>query len=348
MNDGTDLWQQDVFVSREDGFHTYRIPAVIVSQAGTVLAFCEGRKGSRADHGEIHLLLKRSFDGGRTWGDAQVVWKDQPHTIGNPCPVVDRETGTIWLPFCRNNDRVFVTHSRDDGATWAAPVEITEDVKQPGWDWYATGPCHGLQLAGGRMVIPCNHGQPEDATVQQSHVFASDDHGQTWKLAGVLGGMTDECVAVQLDDGSVYLNMRSNRPRTGHRRLVAYSRDEGQTWTDPVEDAALVEPVCQGSALRVSDLAGGPDVVLFSNPADTERRRMTVRISRDQCRTWSDGCVLHEGPSAYSDLAQLADGTILCLYERGFEDIYDRLTVARVTMERLEQDAAGQEEPRRA
>ena len=55
--------------------------------------------------------------------------------IGNVCPVVDRETGTIWLAFCdrgpdRFEDRVFVTHSDDDGKTWAERVEITKDVKK--------------------------------------------------------------------------------------------------------------------------------------------------------------------------------------------------------------------------
>ncbi|MBN2311811.1 MAG: exo-alpha-sialidase, partial [Candidatus Hydrogenedentes bacterium] len=171
--------QAPLFVAGQDGYHTYRIPAILVSKKGTILAFCEGRKNSGADHGDIDLVLKRSFDNGATWGPMQKVWDDGENTIGNPCPVVDQSTGTIWLPFCWNNDRVFVTRSDDDGATWAEPVEITDSVKPDSWGWYATGPVHGIQLASGRLLIPCDH-RVKGVEINTSHVIYSDDHGATW------------------------------------------------------------------------------------------------------------------------------------------------------------------------
>ena len=155
--------QADVFVSGRDGYHTYRIPSVIVTKKGTVLAFCEGRKKGRSDAGDIDLLLKRSTDGGKTWSSQQIVWDDKNNTCGNPCPVIDAKTGTIWLLLTWNlgadresqiisqkskdTRQVFVTYSKDDGQRWAPPKEITEQTKQKNWTWYATGPGVGIQLS---------------------------------------------------------------------------------------------------------------------------------------------------------------------------------------------------------
>jgi len=136
-----DLRQTDVFVAGQDGYHTYRIPALVRTTKDTLLAFCEGRKNNRRDHGDLDLVLKRSSDGGRTWSRQQLVYEEGGSaevTIGNPAPVVDQDTGVIWLPFCRDNDRVLMTHSTDDGLTWASPADITGDVKEP--DWTCTPP----------------------------------------------------------------------------------------------------------------------------------------------------------------------------------------------------------------
>lgn len=164
--------QQALFTAGQGGYHTYRIPSLITTGKGTLLAFCEGRKGGRGDAGNIDLLLRRSTDGGKTWGQTQVVWDDAGHTCGNPCPVIDRRSGTIWLLLTHNRGEdhesaivagrskgsrtVWVSHSRDDGLTWAKPIEITRDVKKPDWTWYATGPGVGIQLRSGRLLIPCD------------------------------------------------------------------------------------------------------------------------------------------------------------------------------------------------
>ena len=141
---------QKLFVSGEDGYHTYRIPAIAVTTRGTVLAVCEGRKNSRSDSEDIDLLYKRSTDHGKTWSEQQVIWDDRDNTCGNPCLVVDRETGFIWLLSTWNNGsdreseiidqtssdtrRIFVLNSTDDGLSWSKPKEITAYVKRPDGD----------------------------------------------------------------------------------------------------------------------------------------------------------------------------------------------------------------------
>ncbi len=326
--------QTALFVAGQDGYHSYRIPAIVVTVRGTLLAFCEGRKNSLADHGDIDLLVKRSHDGGKTWSPQEIVWDDANHTIGNPCPVVDRTTGTVWLPFCRDNREVFVTQSTDDGKTWVPAVEITAQVKPAGWTWYATGPVHGIQLRSGRLLIPSDHRETSKPGIMFSHVIYSDDHGATWKVGGSPGEHTDECSAVECSDGSVCLNMRSYHKK--NRRAVARSRDGGQTWSPVTLDPALVEPTCQGSIVRYQGpRTEGPQPILFSNPASTQRKKMTVRITRDDCTTWDAGKSLYAGLSAYSDLCVLPDGTIACLYERGQRHAYETITLARFTLDWL-------------
>lgn len=347
------LTKADVFVSGTGGYHTYRIPAVIVTPKGTLLAFCEGRKTGRSDHGDLDLVLRRSTDNGKTWSPMRIVYEeggDEKVTIGNPCPVVDQDTGRVWLPFCRNNDDVLVTFSDDDGKTWAEPREITDTVKRSGWGWYATGPGVGIQLARGkhkgRLVIPCDHGEQIDGKrVMYSHVFYSDDHGQTWTLGGTVDRHTDECQVVELSDGTLMINMRNYWGRDGKQqakdkmRAVATSRDGGETWENLRFDQTLIEPICQGSFLRYSTTEdSGPDRLLFSNPASkTTRHRMTVRLSNDEGKTWPVAMLLHEGPSAYSCLTVLPDGSIGCLYEGGENDAYEKIIFARFSLESLNQ-----------
>ena len=164
------LTQLELFHAGEGGYHTYRIPALIVSPKGTLLAFCEGRRNSGGDAGDIDVLLRRSFDRGKTWSPIEKVADMAENTIGNPTPVVERKTGTIFLLLTGNpgaaTERqiteaapgavrsVWITRSTDDGASWSPPVDITAQVKRPDWTWYATGPGNGIQLRSGRLVIP--------------------------------------------------------------------------------------------------------------------------------------------------------------------------------------------------
>ena len=342
------LTSVDVYTAGRDGYHTYRIPAVIRTAKGSLLAFCEGRKNHARDWGDIDLLVKRSADGGRTWSKAITVADFGPDTIGNPAPVVDRRTGTIWLLLTRNlgdvqekqilpglsgaTRTVWVTHSKDDGRTWATPVDITASVKLPDWSWYATGPVNGIQLRTGRLVIACDHNRG-DATRRYSHVIYSDDAGKTWKLGGSAGPDCNESTVVELRDGSLMLNMRSYAGK--NRRAASISRDGGLTWSEPVSDDVLIEPVCQASLIGFGK--GKRRVLLFSNPADNKRVNMTVRLSRDEGKTWSASRTVHAGPSAYSNLVELNGKTVGLLYERGDAGPYERITFARFPLGWLNQ-----------
>jgi sialidase-1 len=344
-----------VFRSGTEGFHTFRIPSVVVTAHGTVLAFCEGRRGGRGDAGDIDLVLRRSADAGATWTPLQIVWDDGSNTCGNPCPVLDRTTGTLWLlmTWNRGDDpepkiiarqshdtrRVFVTHSTDDGVSWAKPQEITERVKLTNWTWYATGPGAGIQLEHGpqrgRLVIPCDHIEAGTRRYY-SHVIYSDDHGQNWKLGGRSPrDQVNECEVVELAGQRLLLNMR-NYDRRQRTRQIAFSRDGGLTWTDQRDDPALVEPICQASLRRYS-WAGEvrKSVLLFSNPASTARENLTLRASLDEGQTWPASRVLHAGPSAYSCLVVLPDGRVGCLYERGAQQPYETIVLARLPMDLL-------------
>ena len=347
--------QARLFISGQDGYHSYRIPAVIVSNKGTILAFCEGRRNSRSDSGDIDIILKRSFDNGRNWEPMQVVANGDTNTTGNPAPVVDKSTGTIWMLLCKNladgpesmivageaPRTVWVTCSNDDGETWADPKEITNEVKDPSWTWYATGPCHGIQLQNGRLVIPCDHvaGNRRDyAGTGHSHIVYSDDHGKSWKLGGIAQPGTNESVIVQTIDGSLYFNCRNYVGEK--RRAYAWSSDNGDTFSQFGWDDTLVEPICQASMIRfTNEHSHDRNRVLFSNPASTQRERMTIRISYDECKTWNAGKVLHEGPSAYSDLCIAPDMSICCLYERGEENPYETITFAQFDLEWLTEGA---------
>ena len=326
----------DLFTSGAEGYCRYRIPALVVSVRGTVLAFCEARRHSGADDDEIDILLRRSLDGGRTWEDRLIVVTDGDRTCGNPCPVVDLATGTILLPFCKDNQQVFITRSDDDGLTWSEPEEITADVKDPTWSYLGTGPGHGIQLTSGRLLIPCwSDASPGPVTwrdpppvwgkIQSSYACFSDDGGRTWQRGDemTING-SDECEAVELEDGTVYMNMRSRQDKKC--RATARSHDGGQTWSKVEYDATLPEPSCQAGAVRLDEAR-----VLLSHPSNTDARSLlTVRMSRDECRTWPVARVLHEGSAAYSDLA-IADGRILCFYEAD-----SRMILARFTPEWLD------------
>ncbi len=330
-----------IYKNGEKGYQCFRIPAIVTTAKGTVLAFAEARKNNCGDSGDIDLVVRRSGDGGKSWSDIIVIWDDGTNTCGNPAPVVDQKTGKIILLAtwnlgtdhesqiinCKSIDtrRIYALSSLDDGTNWSNAREITSIVKKSDWTWYATGPCNGIQMRSkkhsGRLVIPCDHIE-SGSKKYFSHTIYSDDGGNNW----VLGGSTptdqvNECTVAELPNGKLMLNMRNyNSTRI---RQTSVSRDGGESWSTLKGDTTLIEPVCQASLIWY-DHKGRKPFLAFSNPANQKSRsNMTVRISYDRGRSWKLNSVLFEGPSAYSNLVVLPNGNLACLYEAGIMSPYE-------------------------
>lgn len=341
---------QILFARGDQGYDTFRIPALIRASNGDLLAFAEARKDSRRDSGNIDLVMRRSTDGGRNWGPICVVWDDGPNTCGNPAPVVDAADGRLVLLATWNDGRdresdirarksfdsrrVYVLYSEDNGTSWSQPREITAEVKKAGWTWYATGPCHAIQLRRGphrgRLVVPCDHGR--ENLGYGSHVILSDDGGLNWRIGGCLDD-GNESTACELRGGRILLNMRTNRARGTHVqpwRLTAFSEDGGEHFSPAAKDPELTEPVCQGSILSAPD----GRTLWFCNPAHPQiRENLTLRRSRNGGRSWKEALVLAAGPSAYSDLCLLPDGSVAVLYECGEHSPYETISFSVVVRE---------------
>ncbi|TDC50326.1 hypothetical protein E1212_15365 [Jiangella ureilytica] len=337
--------QTTVFARGQDGYHTFRIPAVVQAADGTLLAFAEGRLDSPGDDGDIDLVLKRSSDGGRTWGPLQVVVDDGPNKFGNPVPILDERTGRIVLNVTRTGGdvsgddircgradaeqtrRSFVLYSDDHGAGWSDPVEITADVKPADWRHFVGGPGHGIQITqgehAGRLVVPGNHSAapPPDSGISctddrllGAHSLYSDDGGTTWHLGGVdttPEGVVNpnENTVVELSDGMLYFNARDQNGTSVGARAGTTSSDGGATFDAPYQEIPdLVAPVVQGSILGLSRDAHRWERLVFAAPGHpTARENLTLWSSFDDAGGWVRGPVVHEGPAGYSDLVQIDD-----------------------------------------
>ncbi|MFO0808555.1 MAG: sialidase family protein [Gemmataceae bacterium] len=351
-----DLEQTALFEAGQGGYAMYRIPGLVVTPKGTLLAYCEARKTS-GDWAKIDIMMRRSADGGRSWEPmrkvvelkgtftknevalAKRIGKPDEITVNNPVAIPDATTGAVHFLYCVEYARCFYQRSDDDGKTFGEPVEITAtfDRFRPEYAWkvLATGPGHGIQLASGRLLVPVWLSTGTGGGAHRPSVVStitSDDHGATWQRGEVVANETDplvnpnETTAAQLADGRVMLNIRHESP--SHRRAVAFSADGATRWTRPAFDEQLKEPICFASLCRLA--AGGKSRLLFANPDNLDRaagpakpgqgrdrKNLTIRLSEDDGKTWAKSRVLEPGTSGYSDLAALPDGTVCCLYERG-------------------------------
>ncbi len=330
----------DVFQPNADGYPAIRIPSLVTTQAGTLLALAEGRQGG--DHSENDVILKRSFDNGATWSDVQVINESGKLSLNNPQAVV-LDSGRVLLMYQQSKlgehkakpgfgeDAYFsfTQFSDDDGETWTEPKDVTNQTKRAKQvTSVASGPGVGIVLQRGmhkgRILMPFNQGPFGDWRVYAAY---SDDGGESWKMGDVAEedgkGHGNEVQMVELSDGKVMLNARSQGPKTTKRRKVAISADGGMTWSQLQDDPTLIGPVCQASVLRFSWPEDGKSRILFCNPATQgSRSKGKLRISEDEGKTWSWSKEIYAGSFAYCCLTKMSDGTVGVLFEKdGYKTI---------------------------
>ncbi|HYI97167.1 MAG TPA: sialidase family protein [Bryobacteraceae bacterium] len=362
----TEAVKIDVWKAGEEGYKVFRIPGIVVTAKGTLLAYAEARKSDRGDWNAIDIVLRRSTDRGRTWSPsrkiaevegpkhknpvaiAQNLADNSDVTYNNPVAIPDR-SGSVHFVFCLEYMRAFYMRSNDDGVTWSKPIEITStfDRFRSDYDWkvLATGPGHGIQLINGRLLIPVwlstgtgGHAHRPSVT----SIIYSDDRGRTWNRGAIAIPNTSEFInpnetaAVQLADGRVMLNARNESKQ--NRRLVTISKDGATGWSKPKVVDALPEPICMAGFARSGKL------LLFSNPRNLDRRdgkaapgvprdrrNLTLHVSHDEGQSWPVRKIIEPSWSGYSDIAIMRDGSVLLLYERGAA-AEDRFRVEALTL----------------
>jgi len=350
--------EADIYSKGTEGYSCFRIPAIIETKKGTLLAFAEARKDNCNDNGNIDLVVKRSSDGGKSWGPMIRVWDNGANTCGNPVPVVDQSTGNIYLLMSWNRGaddigainngtaeprHAYMTFSEDDGLSWQLPVDISKDVTLPDWGWLSTGPCHGIQLKKGphkdRLVIPaCFITVDKVAANRLESAFAifSDDHGKTWKAgkyADPNGFKPSESTIAELSDGKLLMNSRC----TGKNyRISSVSQDGGATWTPMIAENPLVDPVNQGSILGFE--WAGTYMLYFSNAASTKRENMAISLSNNDGVNWTARYIVEPGQAAYSDMVIVGKDHLGISYETGQVNPYEKITFQSYSLDSLKND----------
>lgn len=293
---GPELQKSDVFTAGAGGYEVYRIPGIIVTPKGALLAYAEGRKSGSADWGAIDIVMRRSEDGGSSWSQPLVAASvpgekaknpvaptrrldaAEAVTYNNPVAVAGQRSGVVHFLFCLEYMRAFYMRSLDDGRTFSKPMEITSAFEEfrPRYSWkvIATGPGHGIQRKNGRLIVPVwlslgtggNGHRPSVAST-----IYSDDDGVTWHAGEIVIPNTSEWVnpseatVAELASGRVMLNARTESK--AHRRLVSISPDGAARWSEPRFQEELAEPVCFGALARLSGAGDGRvNRLLFVNP----------------------------------------------------------------------------------
>ncbi len=331
------LENRALFISGTEKTHTFRIPALITTLNGDLLACCDARRDSSRDliwERDIDIVIKRSSDNGKTWSDMEIVCDyGDGKPASDPSFILDGTTGEI---FCFYNYmdqdhapkefRLYVQSSTDHGRTWGKARDITEKITRPEWkmDFKFITSGRGIQRRSGELLhtlVNLKNGM---------RLFGSTDHGRSWHLIDVPVKPANESKVIELADGKLMINSRVQGQSC---RWVHVSDDNGKSWHSQA-DTTLIDPACNGSILRYTSTQDGyaRNRLLFSNANSTKgRKNLTVRISYDEGATWSDGKVIDPGPSAYSSLTVCRDGSIGVLYEPGYKEV----RFARFTLEAL-------------
>ena len=358
-----------VFTSGQDGYKSFRIPAIIGLSDGKLIAFCEGRVNGPGDFGNNDLVMKSSTDLGKTWSALQIAGDLGDLQLCNPAPVVDMTDpaypdGRLFLFYNTGNNHegeilkgngiklCFYITSVDGGLTWSEPVDITLQVHRPykpsvdinfnfpeDWRYYSNTPGHAMQILSGkykgRIFVAANHtaGEPKkESEHYQAHGYYSDDHGKTFKIGNSvdLPG-SNESMAAEISDGRLMMNSR-NQKGDVRARIVSISSDGGATWDTTYFDKTLIDPVCQGSILSLGKKKS-KEILAFCNPADTKNRdNLLLRISYDEGKTWKKNIRVYKGPAEPKpDYAYAAYSDLVKIDESRIGILYEKDHYSTIT-----------------
>ena len=343
-------------------FAAYRIPALSYLGDGVVVAAWDGRPNNAADSPNPNsIVMRRSTDGGATWSAQRTILAGSADSgaakfgYSDPSFVYDAEVDKLFLFSVYSKDAGFgsstfgnddanrnvisaqVAESSDGGLTWSAPRLITSVVKpgasttapQPGdvRSMFATSG-EGIQLKygahAGRLVqqFAGDVRQSNGTNAIQAYSVYSDDHGATWVKGANVGTKMDENKTVELSDGRIMLNSRSN-DGSDNARKVAISTDGGQTYGPVTLDTNLADPANNAAIARLFPDAplGSADArkLIFTNANDANNRQnVSARVSCDDGATWGVPRTIRSGFSAYSTVTRLESGQIGVLYESNY------------------------------
>ncbi len=229
----------------------------------------------------------------------------------------------------KQTSQFLMVKSTDNGKTWSDPVNLTKMCKKEEWWLWAPAPGRGLTLKDGTLVMPT---QGRDKTGKAfSNITYSKDGGKTWTTShAAIPRSTTECMAVELEDGRILLNMRSNYNAThkgdDNGRAIATTADLGHTWIEhPTSHNALIEPTCMASIHKHRYTENGKDksILVFCNPdSKYERVNITLKVSQDNADTWQRKVLLDEGKGrGYSCITSVDENTVGVLYESSQADL---------------------------
>lgn len=323
----------------DDSVTAYRIPGLVTSKKGTLLAVYDVRRNKSTDLQEdIQVGLSRSFDKGQSWEKMQLaidmrgtgLLPDAQNGVGDPAILVDQTNGDIyimalwthgmggkmaWWGSSKNAmtpqqqaAQIVVVRSTDDGATWSTPMNITAQIKDPSWGILLQGPGMGITMADGTLVFAFQFVDKD--SMPHATIISSKDKGKTWQIGSPARSNTTEAQVAEIKPGVLMLNMRDNRKGT---RAIMTTQDMGKTWTEHnTSRSALIEPVCMASFIKVDD-----KTFLFSNPAhQKERTNMTIKSSTDVAQSWNAGLLIDDGGCwGYSCMTMVDDKNVGILYE---------------------------------
>ncbi len=321
------LARKRLFAPMDYNSRNYRIPAIITAKDGSLVTMTDKRKNNEADLPEdIDILVRRSTDNGLTWSEPVTVAEGKGRGKGfGDAALVMAKDGTLIATFVggpglrggtsANPNRTYISKSTDNGVTWSAPTDITDQIygancsndDRKSWGGVFCASGNGLCTREGRIMFVAAVKQGNRLS---NYLFYSDDKGDTWHVSAKAMTGGDEAKVIELNNNDLLMSIRR---QGGGERYYTKSSDKGQTWTPVNTWSELIEPNCNGDMIYYTSKLDGYERnrVLHSIPNhNRNRKNVSVFVSYDEGNTWNTKRTLVAGSSAYSSLCKLQDGTI--------------------------------------